>query len=131
MLRLIFKLNENRALTTFRTVNHPAEVRHSRGNFDLFVHEMVHVYQFEKIGSIYIWQTLAALQSEEGYRHGGWEKLTEDHQNGRRLGNYNREQQGQIAQYYYDDALTPDLSIDNPTRLAFQPFINDLQTGAL
>ncbi len=54
LLRLIFKLNENRALTTFRTVNIPAEVRHSRGNFDLFVHEMVHVYQFEKIGSIYI-----------------------------------------------------------------------------
>ncbi len=131
LLRLIFKLNKNRALTIFRTINLPAAGRHSRGNLDLFVHEMVHVYQFEKTGSIYIWQALAAQRSKEGYRYGGWEKLAEDRQKGWRFSNYNREQQGQIAQDYYDDVLTPDLSPDSPARLAFQPFIDDLQAGAL
>lgn len=131
VLRLIFKLNKNRALTIFRTINLPAEGHHSRGNLDLFVHEMVHVYQFEKIGSLYIWQALAAQQSKEGYRYGGWEKLAEDRQNGRRFSSYNREQQGQIAQDYYDDVLTPNLPPDSPARLAFQPFIDDLQAGAL
>ena len=74
---------------------------------------------------------MAEQRSEEGCRYGGWKKLAEDRQNGRRLGNYNREQQGQVAQDYYDDVPTPDLSIDNPTQLAFQPFIDDLQAGAL
>jgi len=92
---------------------------------------MVHVYQFEGIGSIYIWQALAAQRSKEGYRYGGWEKLAEDRQNGWRFSNYNREQQGQIAQDYYDDVLTPNLPPDSPTRLAFQPFIDDLQAEKL
>jgi hypothetical protein len=131
LLRLIFKLNKNRALTIFRTINLPATGHHSRGNLDLIVHEMVHVYQFEGIGSIYIWQALAAQRSKEGYRYGGWEKLAEDRQNGWRFSNYNREQQGQIAQDYYDDVLTPNLPPDSPTRLAFQPFIDDLQAGKL
>ena len=131
LIRLIFKLNKNRALTIFRTINLPATGHHSRGNLDLIVHEMVHVYQFEGIGSIYIWQALAAQRSKEGYRYGGWEKLAEDRQNGWRFSNYNREQQGQIAQDYYDDVLTPNLPPDSPTRLAFQPFIDDLQAGKL
>ena len=131
LLRLIFKLNKNRALTIFRTINLPAKGNRSKGNLDLFVHEMVHVYQFEKVGSLYIWQALAAQRSKEGYRYGGWEKLAEDRQNGRRFSSYNREQQGQIAQDYYDDVLTPNLPPDSPARLAFQPFIDDLQAGAL
>ena len=46
LLRLIFKLNGNRALTIFRAINLPTKGHHARGNLDLFVHEMVHVCQF-------------------------------------------------------------------------------------
>ena len=93
ILRLIFKLNGNRAFTLFRTINLPASGHHSRGNLDLLVHEMVHVHQFEQVGSVYIWQALRA-QRTEGYSYGGWEQLAEDRQTGRRFNGYNREQQG-------------------------------------
>ena len=46
ILRLVFKLNGNRAVTLFHTIDLPAKGHHSRGNLDLLVHEMVHVYHF-------------------------------------------------------------------------------------
>jgi hypothetical protein len=57
--------------------------------------------------------------------------LAEDRQNGRRFSDYNREQQGQIAQDYYNQVLEPALPAENPVRLAFQPFIDDLQAGVI
>lgn len=130
ILRLIFKLNGNRAITLFHTINLPASGRHSRGNLDLLVHEMVHVSQFEKIGSLYVWKAIRA-QMGKGYEFGGWEKLAEKRQTGRRFSGYNREQQGQIAQDYYRQVLEPTLPAESPVRLAFQPFIDDLQAGIL
>ncbi len=130
VLRLIFKINGNRAFTLFHTINLPALGHHSRGNLDLLVHEMVHVYQFEKVGTVYIWQALRA-QKTNGYSFGGWEKLAEDRQNDWRFSCYNREQQGQIAQDYYNQVLEPALPADSPVRLAFQPFIDDLKAGIL
>ena len=130
LLRLVFKINGDIAFTLFHTINLPAKGHHSRGNLDLLVHEMVHVYQFEKIGSVYIWEALRA-QKTGGYRYGGWEGLEEKRRNGQLFSGFNREQQGQIAQDYYDDVLTPDLPADSPQRLAFQPFIDDLRAGVL
>ncbi len=52
ILKLIFKLNNSRAFTTFRTINLPLTGHHSRSNTDLIVHELVHVYQYEKVGSV-------------------------------------------------------------------------------
>ena len=130
ILRLIFKINGNRAFTLFHTINLPASGHHSRGNLDLLVHEMVHVYQFEQVGTIYIWQALRA-QKTNGYSYGGWKKLAEERQNGRRFSCYNREQQGQIAQDYYRQVIEPALPVDSPERLAFQPFIDDLRAGVL
>ena len=104
VLRLIFKRNGNRAFTLFRTINLPASGHHSRGNLDLLVHEMVHVYQFEQVGSVYIWQALRA-QKTGGYSYGCWKQLAEDRQKGRRFNCYNREQQGQIAQDYYNNVM--------------------------
>ncbi len=130
ILKLMFKKNGDRAFTLFHTINLPASGHHSRGNLDLLVHEMVHVHQFEQVGSVYIWQALRA-QKTEGYSYGGWEQLAEDRQNGRRFSDYNREQQGQIAQDYYNKVMTPVLPADSQVRLAFQPFIDDLQAGIL
>ena len=130
VLRLIFKRNGNRAFTLFRTINLPASGHHSRGNLDLLVHEMVHVYQIEQVGSVYIWQALRA-QRTGGYRYGDWKQLAEDRQKGRRFNCYNREQQGQIAQDYYNLVTAPVLPEDEEARLAFQPFIDDLRAGIL
>lgn len=130
VLRLIFRLNGDRAITLFHTINLPASGHHSRGNLSLFVHEMVHVRQYEEIGSRYIWEAIRA-QMGEGYSFGGWEKLAEERQNGRLFSGYNREQQGQIAQDYYRQVLAPALPADHEVRLAFQPFIDDLKAGIL
>ena len=130
VLRFIFKRNGDRAFTLFHTINLPAAGHHSRGNLGLLVHEMVHVRQFKKVGSVYIWQALRA-QKTNGYSYEGWEKLVEDRQKGRRFNCYSREQQGQIAQDYYNQVLTPALPAESPERLAFQPFIDDLRAGIL
>jgi len=130
VLRLIFKINGRRAFTLFHTINLPASGGHSRGNLDLLVHEMVHVYQFETVGSVYIWQALRA-QKTNGYSYGGPDQLAKDRKNGKRFSDYNREQQGQIAQDYYNRVLTSAPPENDPARLAFQPFIDDLQAGIL
>ena len=130
VMALVFKINGDRAITLFHTINLPAKGHHSRGHLKLLVHEMVHVKQFEKVGSVYLAQAVRA-QKTEGYDYGGWQGLAKKRTGGKRFSNYNREQQGQIAQDYYDDVLMPNLPPDDPTRLAFQPFIDDLQAGAL
>lgn len=88
VLRLIFKLNKHRAITMFHTINLPLSGRHSRDNLDLLVHKMVHGYQFEQVGSIYIWEVLGA-QRGEGYVYGGWRQLAVQRQNGQRFSGYN------------------------------------------
>lgn len=130
LLRLIFRIRGNRAFTTFHTINLPRLGNHSRQNLDIIVHELVHVYQFELVGSIYIWQALRA-QKTNGYDYGEWQQLGEDWSNGKHFRNYNREQQGQIAQDYYNEVIVKDLSEQDPIRQAYEPFINELRSGEL
>ncbi len=130
LLSWIFKRNGDRAFTTFHTINLPVEGRHSRSNLNLLVHEMVHVRQFEVVGSVYIWQALRA-QRAEGYSYGGWGQLSDDRHRGRRLKDYNREQQSQIAEDYYADVVKSGLASDDPIRQAFEPLIEELRAGKL
>ncbi len=131
LLRLVFKVNGDRAITLFRTINLPAKGHHSRGNLDLLVHEMVHVFQFEKIGSVYIWGAIQAQKSPEGYDYGGWENLTAKRESGKVFSSFNREQQGKIAEHFYERAVAPGSVANNPAQVALQPFIDDLQAGNL
>ncbi len=125
-LPLVFRVNKHRAFTLFHTINLPRHGAHTRANLPLLLHEMVHVAQYERIGSFYIRQALSA-QRKEGYGYGGWEQLVRDRESGKRIHDYNREQQGQIAQDYAELVLhTSSLSTDPPRR-AFEPFIQDLR----
>ena len=130
VLRLVFKLNGNRAVTLFHTINLPGTGHHSRPNVDIIVHELTHVFQFEKIGGVYLWQALRAQQTE-GYKYGGPEQLVKDRDKGCHFRDYNREQQGQIAEDYYDHVISRDLPADDATRLAYEPFIAELRRGEL
>jgi hypothetical protein len=94
------------------------------------VHESTHVFQFEVIGSIYLWQALHA-QRTTGYRYGGWQQLKQDWSNGKHFRNYNREQQGQIARGYYSEVIEKRRPVEDPIRQAFEPFINKLRAGDL
>ena len=94
------------------------------------VHELVHVFQFELVGSVYVWQALRA-QSTNGYEYGGPDGLKTDRQTGKRFRDYNREQQGQIAQDYYGLVAYRNLSKTDPLRRPYEPFIDDLRRGEL
>ena len=48
------------------------------------VHELVHVYQFERVGSVYIPKALWA-QWTSGYRYGGTPQLIRDRQEGKEV----------------------------------------------
>ena len=130
LLPIYFMINRNRATTLFHTILLPSKGRHTRGHLDLFVHELVHVYQFEKVGSLYIWQAIKA-QMGAGYRYGELDGLEERRKDGQTFSDFNREQQGQVAQDYYHDVLEKNLAANSRERLAFQPFIEELQQGKL
>jgi hypothetical protein len=130
LLNLIFVLNKGRAFTTFHTVNLPRSGGHSREHIELLIHELVHVYQFETVGSVYIYEALRA-QRTGGYDYGGWPQLSKDWEGGRHFKDYNREQQGQITQDYQMQVIEQRLSDGEPVRMAFEPFIAELKDGQM
>ncbi len=130
LLRIIFKLNKGRAFTTFNTINLPGSGSQSRTNVGIVVHELIHVFQYKLVRSIYIYQSLRAQQTD-GYEYGGWRQLKEDWSNGKHFSGYNREQQGQIAQDYYNDVISRGLADDDPVRWAYEPLIAELKDGMI
>ena len=64
VMTVVFKINGDREMTLFRTINLPAKGHHSRGHLNLLVHEMVHVKQFEKVGSVYLSQAVRAQKTK-------------------------------------------------------------------
>ena len=94
------------------------------------MHELTHVYQFELVGSVYIWQALRA-QRAAGYRYGGWQQLEKDWSNGKHFGDYNREQQGQIVQDYYRKVGAKELPPEEPMRQAYEHFVDELRNEEL
>ena len=130
LLTLIFKLGPGRAFTIFHTVNLTKSGNHSREHLELLIHELVHVYQFEQIGTDYIFQSLRA-QQEGGYFYDSWPGLHSSRANGTHFKDYNREQQGQIAQDYQKGVIEPGLPEANEVRAAYEPFIVELKAGQL
>ena len=122
ILRFIFRFNKSRAFTLYHTLNLPDTGHHSRENIGLLVHELIHTLQFETVGSIYIRQALRA-QKTDGYQYGGWGQLVDDWAEGKHFRDYNREQQGQIAQDYYNDVVAKALSSTDPIFMAYEPYI--------
>lgn len=133
ILGLIFRFNRRRSFVTFHTVNMPDSGAGARSSSRLaiVVHELTHVYQFEVVGSIYMWQALQAQRSAEGYNYGGWRQLVKDWERGKHFRNYNREQQGMISQHFYDKVVAKGLPAEHPMYRAYEPFIDELRNGEL
>ncbi len=122
VLRWIFAKNGHRAFATFHTINLPERGEHQRSNVEIVVHEIVHVYQYERAGSRYFAEALLA-QEEEGYGYGGVEGLMDALHKGKQIRNFNREQQAQIVQdYIVRSKVRADVS-------AYEPFIRQLRQG--
>jgi len=65
---------------------------------DLFVHELIHIWQYENVGSVYIPRALRAQRSAAGYNYGGVDALRAGPSE---LFAYNYEQQGDILADYW------------------------------
>ena len=126
LLSIIFALNGGRAFTTFHTINlAPNET------IDVVVHELAHVYQYERAGSVYIGQAIHA-QATVGYGYGRGAGLVRDKNAGKHYRDYNREQQAQIAQDYYKEIIVgggTGLTADE--RAAYEYYIGELRAGDL
>lgn len=63
----------------------------------LLIHELMHVWQFQNLGSIYIPRALLAQNTKEGYNYGGVAFLESVKSVGGALLDFNFEQQGDIV----------------------------------
>lgn len=138
LLRLAFWINKDTAFTTLHSINLPKSGGHSRTYLEdgikktrlhLMIHELTHVYQFERVGSVYMCQALRAQRSKEGYNFGGWPGLKEDAEEEKHYCDYNREQQASIAENFYRDVVAKEPDVEDKISKAYGPFIEELRKG--
>lgn len=122
VLNLIFARNQERAFTTFHTINLPTQGPHQRAHFAILLHELVHVYQYERTGGLYIAEAIYA-QNTAGYDYGGPDELQQCLATGIRYRNFNREQQAQLVQDYYERRVAG-LPV-----ATYESFIADMRQG--
>jgi hypothetical protein len=122
LLRIINAWNGGRAFATFNTVNLPVSGPHAREHLDVLIHELVHVCQYERLGSIYTGESIYA-QRTAGYSYGGSAGLRRAWAEGKHFCAFNREQQAQIVQDYYLQLCHGWDATD------YEPFIAEMRAG--
>lgn len=107
-------------VTTFHTVNFTRKIDARPGNGDMIwlIHELAHISQMEYVGIQYLVEALVA-QNTGGYHYGGPDALV-----GKKLKDFNREQQAEIAAHYYQDVLYGNISPDS-----FLPLIEEFRNN--
>lgn len=95
-------------VTTFHTINFTQKLNSKPGNADMIwlIHELAHVYQMNQSGIQYIVEALVA-QNTGGYHYGGSRALS-----GKKLADFNLEQQAEIAADYYSKVVYGHTSSD-------------------
>ena len=124
---LVFKLNGNLAFATWHSINLPRTGRHNRENRSIVVHELTHVYQYERVGSRYLGEAIYMLikTKRDCYNYGGPDGLSNACLAGRKYRQFNREQQAMITQDYYS-RCERDLDISS-----YEPFIAQVRIGEI
>jgi hypothetical protein len=86
-----------RAYVSFNTVNYRKQI-----SMQTLIHELVHVWQYQKYGSVYIRHALTEHKSiANPYDFGGLDALYFDMVKGKKLNEYGIEQQAEIIETYY------------------------------
>lgn len=67
----------------------------------VLIHELVHVWQYQRLGSVYIPRALWAQRTPEGYNYGGISALKIAMEQGKALMDFNYEQQADIVADYF------------------------------
>ncbi len=68
---------------------------------DVLVHELIHVWQYDRVGIVYVPRALYAQRTEENYNYGGVKTLLQEIKEGKAINQYNYEQQAQIIQDFF------------------------------
>jgi hypothetical protein len=66
-----------------------------------FIHELVHIWQYQKMGAAYMTNALRAQKTKEGYNYGGSKALKEAMEKRAKITDFNLEQQADIVADYY------------------------------
>jgi hypothetical protein len=124
---LIFKLNGHLAFATWHSINLPRQGRHTRQDLPIVVHELTHVFQYERVGSRYLGEAIYMLikTKRDCYNYGGQRGLVGACAVGQRYSHYNREQQAMITQDYYT------LRVRGSDVASYEPFIAQVRSGEL
>ena len=127
LFELIFRLNGNLGFATWHSINLPRTGRHTRQNRGIVVHELTHVYQYERVGSRYLGEAVYMLikTKRDCYNYGGSQGLLGACAIGQHYRHYNREQQAMITQDYY---IRSEKGLEV---VSYEPFIAQLRSGEL
>ncbi len=85
-----------RCYVSFYTINSWGAMENS-----IFIHELIHVWQYQQMGAVYIWKALRAQKTKMGYNYGGVSALKSHLKKQKTFFNFNLEQQGDIVADYY------------------------------
>jgi hypothetical protein len=133
MLKLVFLINRNRPFATLHTINYPRARDNSSRHLSDIIHELVHVRQYEAVGSFYMWEALRAQWQwgNMAYDYGSWQGLVNGKNRGWHLSDYCREQQAAIAEDYYGLVLCSEIDISPEIKEAYEFFMQELKLGQL
>jgi hypothetical protein len=84
------------AYVSFNLINYRYDIP-----YHIFVHELMHIWQFQNLGSIYIGRAIQAQLSFEKYDYGGPENLLRHMIQGKNILDFNFEQQAEIMEDFF------------------------------
>ena len=96
----------------------------------ILIHELVHVWQFEQMGSVYIPRAVAAQFTMQNYDYGGVDQLRKAFELGKDFLSFNYEQQGDIVADYFriKNGYRPQWGYGGRNDLAiYEYFINQIR----
>lgn len=95
------------------------------------LHELMHVWQYERYGAVYIPRALRAQRTAEGYNYGGAEMLRKRRAAGRDLHDFNYEQQADIVAdaFRIERGLRPRWGYGSDPSI-YRAYLEDLRTGS-
>ena len=109
------------AFVTFNTIHFANKI-----SVPVFIHEVVHIWQYQKFGSVYIYRALKAQNSSEGYNYGGLESLYAKMLSNYVFTDFNFEQQGEIFEDYC--RMKESTSYESPiAQASFEYFVGQVR----
>ena len=110
-----------RAYVSFNLINYNSSLPKS-----IFIHECVHIWQYQQFGSVYILRALQAQRSKAGYDYGGVEALYSAMISRMSFMDFNFEQQGQIFEDYSSMILNETDGVNHMNHATYRYFVSEV-----